>query len=178
MGWTASPQNASDLINSEFGGAENIIKRSWGASSNGYKTCWVIFKYGEHKENTGLAVCLVHSYKQYGETWNSVKVVDEVMGPGELDVPDSIWNLRPSIEGRSQYAVEWRKQVEDYRSKWPLKVKDLDDSLIGTDLQVEGYEHKSYTFTGWKKHKASMVPTFNHRRITSWRTAHATMASS
>lgn len=172
MGWTETTMGAREHIDDTIG-AENIVRRAWGAGSYGEKHCWLHVKTDTFE---GIVLVLVKYGKMYGRTSTCIKVVDETMGPGVYDVPDKIWDNRPPTPADSEWATEWRTDVEEFRARWPRKATDLGEADIGTRFKVAGYTDPM-TFTGWKRHRRGEVPTFGHCRIASWRTARVAPAT-
>lgn len=177
MGWTGAAIPAAALIAEEVG-ANNIVRKAWGPSSYGERTCWLHLRGNDHYDDM-LAVALVRSERRGDTTWNYVKIVTETMGPGEIDVPDKIWDNRPPTPtSGAGYAIEWRDRVETFRAKYPDRVTDLTDADIGATVALSGLPDKysSGRYLGRvRTSKTVETPVFDfdgrRHRIPNWRTA-------
>lgn len=178
MGWTECALGARDHIDETVGG-EFITHRAWGTGYDS-KVCWLIVDRPESDTNSawnGIVAVLVKYGKWGNETTSCIKLVDESMGPVERDVPDKIWNNRPPLaDDASDFAVEWRAEVEKFRATWTRKAVDLTEDDIGTEFRVSNYPGRTFTFTGHKRHRKSTLPTFDYMRIADWRNARVAVA--
>lgn len=178
MGWTSARMPAAELVAEEVGGADKIIRKAWGAADYGERTCWLHVRGKDDVEF--LAVALVKSWKEHGETVNAVKIVSEDMGPGDFIVPDSIWNNRPELTFDSEYARDWRERVTAFREAWPLKATALTEADVGREFLVDDGSSKGepITFLGSRRtSKTVMTPVFRFPdgrtyRLRDWKWRH------
>jgi hypothetical protein len=174
MGWTGAALPAAKLIAEEVGAA-NIVAKAWGPSSDGERTCWLHLRGNDHYDAM-LAVALVRSERRGDDTWNYVKIVTETMGPGDVDVPDKIWDNRPPTPADSEWATEWRARVETFRAKYPDRVAELTDADIGAVVELPLWgDYTSGRYLGRvRTSKTVETPLFEfngrRHRVPNWRT--------
>jgi hypothetical protein len=96
-----------------------------------------------------LALTYTNRSKKHG-VW--CKVVSESMGPGELDVPHTIWANMPPCPGK--WAADWRERVTAFKAAWPLRLSDVP---VGAECEVFGYEG---TFRRFGGHAGLSAPLF------------------
>lgn len=163
MGATGAYMTPAKLIDDELGvgrGTE-VLAKARGKTEFGETENWRIVRWPDGKAE--IVVALSHTSRKYGETYSIVKIVNEGMGPATLDVPDKIWEKRPPLpaDGNS-FAAEWRENVAEYRERWPLWVKDLDEADVGKKFVIEGFGNDgAVKFMGVRRKSRNVsVPVF------------------
>ena len=97
MGWKGTYRNREQAVTEELSGY------AIHARHEGRRGTWVV---GEYNGRKGIAIVLFEN--------GMAKVVDETMGPVDIDCPLSFFDLAPCPEPCS-YAEKWRERVKAAR---------------------------------------------------------------
>lgn len=158
----------NEAITSELDNDVEIIARGAGggdysAAYGGWEGCvWMVArKPGSEPVLTSVLYTRGSRGTGYHREKNvTIKWVDESMGPGSLDVPDNVWKHRPA-EAPGEYAVKWRRSVEEFRAEYPQLVRKLGPEHEGRSVYIDGHDADGpWTYLGLQRHRRTQVRVF------------------
>ena len=129
MGSTGYPRGVTftEAIREELGIGTHyrvLAKAAGEPDEPGRNVTW--FALEKIADPTNRFILEVLWYPASDRSGPTIKLVDENMGPGTLDVPDRVWNAVPEASPHANdYSIEWRKQVAEHKARYPLRIADL-----------------------------------------------------
>jgi hypothetical protein len=148
-----------------------VLAKAEGEPNWDQKVTWFALERIADGERFITAALWYPANDRYGVT---IKLVDESMGPSEINVPDKVWNAVPEIDANgyvSEYAVEWRKRVANYKAAYPLAIRsDLIEGewYVFADREDKG-DDGAVQYLGEQRSGRSKVKVFLYPPDDGWK---------